>query len=134
MILNERSLWNKISAPRSMQQMNSPLRIPKIWQEDSLSYRSYSYFQLMFFQFPCLKIFDMINADLTEVLKDYRDWDFVVRRKFLNYANKMINDQGSIVYKGIVYRLPEDLKVDLDAECLEESDVNNPGNSGAFDY
>ena len=76
----------------------------------------------------------MINADLTEVLKDYCDWDFVVRRKFLNYASKMISDQGSIVYKGIEYRLLEDLKVDLDAECLEESDIGNPGNSRAFDY
>lgn len=65
----------------------------------------------------------MINADLTEILKFYCEWDFVVRRKHLNYASKMITDQGSVIYKDITYRHIEDLKVDLDAECFEENDT-----------
>jgi hypothetical protein len=62
----------------------------------------------------------MINADLTEVLRNYGDWDYVVRRKYLNYAAKLMRQQHLIIYKGIEYRNEADLKVDLDAECVEK--------------
>lgn len=65
---------------------------------------------------------EIIKADLTAILKDYREWDFVVRRKYLNYASKLINEQKTVTYKGIDYRHVEDLKVDLEAECFEESE------------
>lgn len=61
----------------------------------------------------------MINADLTEVLQDYCTWDFIVRRKYLNYASKLMKQRQVVIYKGIEYRNEADLKVDLDAECYE---------------
>jgi hypothetical protein len=61
----------------------------------------------------------MINADLTEVFGNYREWDYIVRRKYLNYAAKLMSSQHHVIYKGIEYRNEADLKADLDAECDE---------------
>lgn len=61
----------------------------------------------------------MIRADLTEVLKNYCEWDYVVRNKYIRYAAALMKEQGKVLYKEIEYHNPEDLKVDLEAECYE---------------
>lgn len=65
----------------------------------------------------------MIHPDLTEILAKFCDWDYVVQRRYLNYAKKMIQEQTVVTYKGIEYRLIDDLQCDLEAECLEQENV-----------
>jgi hypothetical protein len=62
----------------------------------------------------------MIQTDLTEVLKSYCKWDDVVKERYLRYAEELIQQHKVVIYKGIDYRLLEDLKVDLDFECKEQ--------------
>jgi hypothetical protein len=64
----------------------------------------------------------MIQTDLTEVLKAYCGWDNIVRDKHLRYAETIIEQHTIVIYKGVEYRLLEDLKVDLDAECIDRKD------------
>ena len=69
---------------------------------------------------------ETIKSDLTEILNGYCDWDSVVRKKYINYASKLIDEQKVITYKDIDYHNIEDLMVDLEAECLQRNVMENP--------
>ncbi len=60
-----------------------------------------------------------IYPDLTEILKPYCEWDYVIRNKFLRYASSLMKQQQKVVFKGIEYHNIADLKVDLDTECFQ---------------
>lgn len=62
----------------------------------------------------------MIQTDLTEVLKSYCKWDYVAKERYLRYAEELLQKHEVVIYKGVDYRLLEDLKVDLDFECREQ--------------
>ena len=62
----------------------------------------------------------MIQNDLTEILSSYCKWDENVKERHLKYAEELIQRHSVVIYKDVDYRLIDDLKVDLDSECLEQ--------------
>lgn len=62
----------------------------------------------------------MINPDITEVLSKYCEWDYIVRNRYLRYAAALLKQHGKVILKGIEYHNFEDLKTDLEADCVEQ--------------
>lgn len=71
----------------------------------------------------------MIYPDLTPVLEKFCEWDYITRHKYLRYAAALISQNQRVIYEGVEYHNIEDLKVDLEAECGDQtrSSLNNPG-------
>lgn len=60
-----------------------------------------------------------IHPDLSDILDKFCTFDHELREKYLLYAKNLIEKHSVIVYKGVEYRMIDDLQVDLEAECRE---------------
>jgi len=63
------------------------------------------------------------TPDLTQKLNKFCKVHETEQYLLLLFAGRMIKEKKVIIYKGIEYRLLDDLQVDLEAECLEQNKI-----------